>query len=378
MAVPARWRTRAALLDGAVVGLVVVLAQMDAWTRLLNTDRRGPAWVACLALTGMALTLVLRRQRPLLTVIAISVIVLAWWLVQGVPPVSSAASVALMVASFSVGRWEANRRLALVGAAVVGVVLAVHLLAAPVVTLALVRDEAPWVLLVLGLWLLGAYLRYRSLYVLGLREAVAQGERARIARELHDVVAHGVSVMVIQSEAAEELLAHGDPDRAAAALRNVQSVGRDTLTGLRATLGLLRAGPAADRSPQPGVDQAVDLADRMRAAGMDVTLRVRGQSHHLSPAVSLVAYRVMQEALTNTLKHSSARAADVDLTFGSHDLVVQVHDDGPAHDGDHTPGGAGLTGMRERVTAVGGRLQAGPSADGGFAVRATLPNRAAP
>jgi signal transduction histidine kinase len=234
-------------------------------------------------------------------------------------------------------------------------------------------DELPWDLLLLGTWLLGTYLRYRNLYVAQLQESAVQAERLRIARELHDVVAHGVSVMVIQAEAAEELLSHHDDARASSSLRIVQETGRQTLTDLRATLGSLRAGPETEWTPGPGLAQIETLAAQVRAAGIEVTVLIRGDVRALSPTVNLVAYRVVQEALTNILKHSAASTVHVVLTYREQALAVEVLDDGPARTPPALSSGAGLLGMRERVASVRGHLETGPGSDGGYGVRAQLP-----
>jgi signal transduction histidine kinase len=208
--------------------------------------------------------------------------------------------------------------------------------------------------------------------------AVAE-ERRRIARELHDVVAHSVSVMVVQSGAARRVL-DDEPDRAVAALSEVERSGRQALSELRRLLGLMRDGdePAAVREPQPTLAGLDDLIRRARDAGLPTELRQEGEPFALPMGCDLAAYRVVQESLTNALKHAGDGArASVLLRWSDDGLELDISDTGkglaaagPDHDG---PLGQGLVGMRERVALCGGDLQAGPSVSGGFRVRATIP-----
>jgi signal transduction histidine kinase len=210
------------------------------------------------------------------------------------------------------------------------------------------------------------------------RRAVAD-ERVRIARDLHDVVAHHLSVIVVQAEAAQEVLA-SKPDRAGAAMGAVADTARSALGELRRVLGVLRS-EGGGRAPQPDLDAVDDLVASVRQAGLTVAVRTEGEPRAVGGVVGVAAYRVVQEALTNVLRHAAADRAEVALAYGDDDLVVTVSDDGrgvrsvrtAAADRNDRPGGHGLAGMRERVTVLGGSLDAGPRADGGFAVRARLP-----
>ena len=219
-------------------------------------------------------------------------------------------------------------------------------------------------------------------------------ERALIASELHDVVTHNVSVMIVQAGAARQVLA-ADPAEATAALLAVEASGRAAMTELRHLLGLLSpaggtgAGPAGpapdgagtgqDLSPQPGLGQLQPLIDRLTAAGLPVELQVGGAPRALPPGLDLAAYRVVQEALTNVLKHAGKPRTTVRLDYAEADLVVEVADAGrpipaagPASGG--VPGsGRGLLGLRERIALYGGELDAGPRPGGGWLVRARLP-----
>jgi signal transduction histidine kinase len=199
-------------------------------------------------------------------------------------------------------------------------------------------------------------------------------ERARIIRELHDVVAHGLSVMVVQAQGGAAAL-HRHPDRTAVALRHVVGTGRASLVEMRRLLGVLRRDPAADAElvPQPGIGILPALVDQVRAAGTEVSLRVEGQPEPLPPGVDLSAYRIVQEALTNVLKHAGSGArVSVRLAFAPDQVEIEVTDDGPPL-ASTVEGGAGLRGIAERVGMFGGRLRAGPVEGGGFRVHAVLP-----
>lgn len=207
-----------------------------------------------------------------------------------------------------------------------------------------------------------------------LAQAAVLRERSRIARELHDVVAHSVSVMVVQAGAARRVLPRS-PEESASALRTVQDVGREALEDLRRTLGFLRpAGAAPMREPAPGLDRLDELAERARRAGLPVAVRVEGEPWALSPALSLAAYRIVQEALTNTIKHAGGAHAAVELRWRPDALELDVRDTGAGPSPAPLPSsGQGLVGMRERAALAGGTLEAGPVRGGGFRVRARLP-----
>jgi len=205
------------------------------------------------------------------------------------------------------------------------------------------------------------------------RIAVAE-ERSRIARELHDVVAHAVSVMVLQVGAVRHRMTAEDAEDRDA-LENVEKAGRAALAEMRRLLDAMRReDEEAELSPQPGLADLDALLTAVRAAGLDVSLQVHGERADLPTALDLSAYRILQEGLTNALKHSGARHAQVDLTYGDRDVVVQVRDDGR---GTVTSDGLGhgLVGVRERVKIYGGELFAGRENGDGFTLRARLPLR---
>ncbi|MEU4804880.1 sensor histidine kinase [Actinosynnema sp. NPDC023587] len=203
-------------------------------------------------------------------------------------------------------------------------------------------------------------------------------ERIRIARDLHDVVAHHVSVMGVQAGAARRVLER-DPELARSALQTVEETARTAIGELRGLLGVLRAepdeqpDPAGGETSSPGLEQLPELAARARSTGLDVDHGVFGDPRPVPEAVALSAYRVVQESLTNVVKHASARRADVRVRFLETSLEVEVADDGRGRSGAPGRGGFGLVGMRERVAVHGGRLEAGPRRGGGYRVRAWFP-----
>ncbi|MFF3644776.1 sensor histidine kinase [Streptomyces sp. NPDC002564] len=205
----------------------------------------------------------------------------------------------------------------------------------------------------------------------------ARGERARIARELHDVVAHHISLIAVQAETAR-LTTPGLPAAGAERFLAIGDTARTALTEMRRLLGVLRedAGPAAtpERRPQPGIEQLGDLVDEARdASGGALRLIVEGPMRPLDPGVGLTAYRIVQEALTNARRHAPGAAIDVELRYGNAELRLRVRDNGPGpHPAAHGAG-HGLLGMRERAATAGGALRAGPARDGGFLIEATFP-----
>ncbi|MEV0644140.1 sensor histidine kinase [Phytomonospora sp. NPDC050363] len=206
-------------------------------------------------------------------------------------------------------------------------------------------------------------------------EFTALGERARIARELHDVVAHHISMISVQAETAR-LTTVGMPEEGARRLLAIGETARTALTEMRRLLGVLRedTGEEPDRAPQPGLHQLLDLLDENRAAGGGRTrLIVSGRLVPLDAGVELAAYRVVQESLTNARKHAPGAAVDVELDYAADRLGLRVRDNGPGPRPLPGSAGHGLLGMRERVNSVGGRLRTGPAPAGGFMVEASIP-----
>jgi signal transduction histidine kinase len=242
-------------------------------------------------------------------------------------------------------------------------------------------------------WFIGDSVTARRRYLAGLawhaeQQRAAEAERARreageqrvrIARELHDVIAHGLAVITVQAGVGRRLMAK-NPEQAASALESIESIGRTSQDELRAVLGLLRAeevSPAA-LDPAPGLADLDELVATVRAAGTPVDLHVSGAGRPLSPALGLSVYRVIQEALTNVVKHAPGARASVDLSVSARAVSIAVTDDGAGAStrlgaGQQQAAGHGITGMRERVSAFGGLLVAHPAGAGGFQVRARIP-----
>ncbi|MGT2530721.1 sensor histidine kinase [Streptomyces nojiriensis] len=203
-------------------------------------------------------------------------------------------------------------------------------------------------------------------------EQAAARERARIAREMHDILSHAVSIMIVQAEAGPVAVRRA-PERAEAAFEAIAETGRDAMAQLRTILGVLRAEEAAPRAPQPGIGELPALVDRVRASGLAVSYERTGEVRELPAALGATVHRVVQEALTNVVKHAGATAVDIRLEYGARELAVRVTDDGRGASGGGA-GGHGLIGIRERAAAHGGTAWTGPGADGrGFTVLVTSP-----
>jgi signal transduction histidine kinase len=375
-----------ALADAGLALVLLVLGQLDAWAPSLTGARlSGPHAAVAAFYAAAALPLAVRRRRPLVAGLAVAAALLLQFLVLG----SSAGNGTLLpalVAAYTIGA-HCEPPAAYAGAVAAILVPLVHELRNPnLPTWHAVARAAAWDSLFVASWLLGAYLRTRRLYVAELHERAVRAERdradearaavlherTRIARELHDSIAHGVSVMVVQAEAAEEVIAN-DPAAAVGALTKIQRSGREALVELRRVVGILREdGDEPSLDPEPGLARLDELVERVRAAGVPVELEVHGQAMPLPPAVDLSAFRIVQEALTNTLKHAGPARASIRVTYGD-TLVVEVRDDGRGATASTRNGGHGIAGMRERVGLFGGELEAGPADDRGFRVRATLP-----
>jgi signal transduction histidine kinase len=219
--------------------------------------------------------------------------------------------------------------------------------------------------------------RARSLGLAHREEALraAAEERARIARELHDVVAHSMGVIVVQAGAGRRVAAT-EPEQAREALATIEQTGREALTEMRRLLGVLRSEASPGREPQPGLDHVDELIERFRQAGLDLEAHVEGLPCPSLPAsAGLSAYRILQEALTNCLKHAPGSHVRIDLRVEDRDVALQVTDDGSGEHVDFAgnSSGLGITGMRERVGMFGGELSAGPAHGGGWQVTARLP-----
>lgn len=304
------------------------------------------------------------------------------------------------IALYSLGAYADRRRvyIATPFAVLLLVTLEVGLLAED--TIAMVTVEGPGETVLYAMFLvggviygaaalLGAYVQTRRAYREELvaraerlerereerAERAVADERARLARELHDVVAHHLSGIVVQAGAAERLVER-DPAKVQAMLADIRESGKATLTSMRRLIGILRADDDTDgTAPQPGLGRLDLVVDQARAAGIKVELTVEGDPVALPHEVDLAAYRVLQEGLTNVRKHAPGSTANAVVRYRPHAVEVEVVDDGAVDDEvvDEPSGGVGLVGMRERVQLLGGRFGAGPNARGGWTVRAALP-----
>jgi signal transduction histidine kinase len=350
-----------------------------------------PDAVQVLLVTAITLTLTFRQRMPvtvLLFVLAGQLTIAA----LGYLP-SFADIIAYLVAIYSVAAHRPLAQSALAGLLAIGTFPVMAALTPQELAF---LDHVTNLVLLVGVWVLGRNLRLRRAYLTELEDRAARLERARgtdaraarveersrIARELHDVVAHHVSVMTVSAGAARRIL-EKNPDSAREALATIEEVGRTALSEMRRIVGVLRterdAGPAGrELSPQPGIRDLGELIDHVRETGLAVQLWVDGQSRPLSPGVDLAAFRLIQEALTNTLKHAGSDArAWVRLRYTDHDLTVEIEDNGRGAatilaDNADKPG-HGLVGMYERVALYGGELRIGPRVGGGFGVRARFP-----
>ncbi len=378
------------LADAALAICLAVFAQLDLRFNLDNSTHYGSDFATAAVAAIATLALAWCRRRPLAT---LCVVVAA----TAVPELFTRLTVTLwghfvplLIAVYAVARWCESRRATGLGAVFALAAIVVLMLRVPSVGTA---ANVPFTFVpITAAFVAGRVLghrqdRHRQLAAHAARletsraeqiAAALADERARIARELHDIVAHCVSVMVVQAGASEDLLDRS-PDRAREPLRAVQETGRQAVAELGRMLGLLRdGGPARldpgplDLAPQPGTAQLPELGDRMSALGLPVQLTVSGDPRPLPPGVELTAYRVVQEALTNTLKHGGPGVkAHVEVRYLPSRLDVEITDDGRA--GSTAGSGHGLIGMTERASIYGGTIEAGVRAEGGFRVHLALP-----
>ena len=373
--------------DVLIAGAVAVVAQAETWA----TAEYEPKAAFAAAALAMCLALAWRRIAPIVVLIAVFMPLLAM-ATAGERLDSTYIMLVLLIAFGTVG-LACERRRAVAGLAIGLSLLLVLLLIERASVSA--GGEAPPIgdLVFLGgifgiVWGLAVGLRERSLRAGELEQradrlerereerarAAVAAERARIARELHDVVAHSVSVIAVQTGSMRRRLRHERP-RETAELAAIEQTARQALAEMRRMLGLLRTddeGPVL--APQPGIGQIDQLVEHARATGLSVELDLEGDPRPLPPGVDLAAYRIVQEALTNVLKHAGPARAQVAVRFRERELELEVSDDGRGAVGAHDDGGGhGLVGMRERVALYGGSLAAGPGGDGGFTVTAQLP-----
>jgi len=380
-----------AVIDAVVAGFLTILslfAVFDVVPRL--GIRSVPIDALGLALLSLQTVPLAFRQRFPTAVLAIIGSAITVYNLLGYLP--GAGGIAVAIALYSVAA-NTDRRTALTAAAATAIGIAVSLAASA--TSGNVKQEDLLVTAVANYviyataWILGDNIRVRRAYTASLEARAAMlerergeharlavvEERARIARELHDVVAHHVSVMVVQASAARRILVR-DPAQATEALDVVETTGRQALVEMRRMLGVLRDDESSrDLSPQPSLERLDALIDQVRDAGLAVELVIEGDPRPLPPGIDLNAYRIVQEALTNVLKHAGTASARVRIRYGRRHLELEITDDGRGAAAailDAPGGGQGLVGMRERAQLHHGGVRAGPRKEGGYRVMARL------
>jgi len=355
----------------ALALLEVVLTGAPEWQRLATT---------ALAV-GLGVTAARRSRHPLPLlglIVAISVASLALPPLAR-PPTNSGVFLFLLLAVYSAAAHTSGR-----GSLVaVGMTVGLFLANFAMNTTDLAADAVIFYSLLLGApWVAGRAVRQRRLNDRELEHekvraaAAIVEERARIARELHDVVAHSISVMILQARGGRRVF-QSDPTDAREAFAVIESTGQQALDEMRRLVGMLRSGDETlPLAPQPSLKELGTLVEQVRAAGLPVQLDVEGEPRDLPPGVDLSAFRIVQEALTNALTHAGPARARVVLRYGADDLELEVTDDGSGT-GDGSGSGYGLVGMRERIEVYGGELEAGRQPGGGYALRVRLPIRSA-
>jgi signal transduction histidine kinase len=364
--------------DLVAAGIVLVWAILEA---LLG---KGPG--ATLIRVGFALVislpLVFRRRAPLAVIAILSAATVGWALSADQPEAGTMPFPAILLALFSVALYARAMVAAVLGLALALAAMLITLHSPFYDTTPTAGNTAILFFFSGGTWTAGWLVRRRAALVRAaydesgeLARSAVTDERERIARELHDVVAHGISIVAVQAGAAEQLL-DKDIDAARVHLAAVRRTARETMIEMRRLLGVLREDDAT-YVPQPGLARIPDLLDDVRSAGVVVEFSELGHRRELPAGIDLVAYRVIQEALTNVRKHAPGSPARVVVSYGAHDVSIEVtnqHSHAEPRFDEHQNGqGQGLVGMRERVRIFGGGFDAGEQPDGGFHVRATIP-----
>ena len=355
--------------------------QIEIWVTSYPTHRPG---LSLLALTA-TLPLAVRRTHPLAAYLSVWLSLAA--MIRISPGFNRNATVLVIVIVFALYSFGANAKGRQAWTAVFLIPLAVAAFVSDDGDPFHIGDVVFGALIFGGPWLAGVMIRLRrqserslTLRTVELerdrdeqaRAAVAE-ERQRIARELHDVVAHAISVVVVQARGGRKVLER-DPEAALTAFDSIERTGEQALGEMRRLLGMLRDDDEHSRSPQPSLERLDVLAEEMRESGLPVELWVEGTPNGIPPGVDVSAYRIVQEALTNVLKHAGPAIAQVHVRFAADGVTIDVVDDGRG--GVAAPGtGNGLLGIRERVAVVGGEIETGTRSEGGFAIHARLPYR---
>lgn len=372
--------------DAALALVVLAVGESQVWLGWsdggVGEAPHGRLALRALMMAGFTVPLAWRRRQPLAVVVMICAAIVVQLLAVAPQVPFLAGLLPMAVANYTAAAYAPRLR-----AFSLPVVFATQAVIYARIPAERVSGEVLFAAFVaLGTWIIGDVVRIRSTRaeramgaartLVAEREASARAtladERARIAQELHDVIAHSVSVMGVQAGAARTLM-DTDADAAREALRNVEATARSSVAELQRLLTVLRTGGTEpNRAPQPGLAQLPALVAQVREAGLPVELSVSGMTARLPPGIDLAAYRIVQEALTNALKHAGAPTT-VNVARRDGHVQIEVRDVGPGiRDGGNQPG-HGLIGMRERALLYGGTLDAGPDRDGGFVVRASLP-----
>ncbi len=385
-------RRHPVIVDSLWLTPFVLFSTMNAWfvgtgknTQITTTPWAGvnvQFWgVLALGLV-MVVPLLWLRRRPVTVFAIVSLVSFCQWLLGVQPLVFNGAVLIAMycVASRCLLRWAIAAGLV----AELGLALSFgQIITRP--------DFIAWAstsVFVIAIWITGIYANTRRRYLESLEERAeraeherdqqarlaAAAERARIARELHDVVAHNVSVIIVQADGAGYAI-DSDPEQAREAMRAISNTGRQALAEMRRMVGVLRTdGVPGEYAPQPSLSQLDDLVAQVRSSGLPVDFQVTGPRQDLPEGEQLTVYRIVQEALTNTLKHGGPDSrATVEMEYGARELLLRVTDDGRGAAAPRSPDGHGLVGMRERTAMFGGTIEAGPRLGGGFQVTARLP-----
>jgi len=368
-----RFRLDPVTVDRVVAVVFTIVAQLEIW---LGTSAGDHQLGAALITPAMTASIAIRRRYPLLVGVAVPVIESVEFAFWAGPNILS-QGVANFCALYALTVWTPPRRFAIGFAIVLAAVLASSLGPGATFKQAFFFGLVEGIVLLLVRRVIGdrdrrAQIAERERDV-AAREAVVE-ERARIARELHDVIAHHVSMIVLQAGAERRVL--GDANASTReVLETVEQSGRSALTETRRLLGMLRGGGSDPLTPQPGLDDVPMLVGQLRDAGLPVELSIDGERRELPVGIELSAYRIVQEALTNALKHAGDARATVHVRYGSDSLELEIVDDGQGGSKRTSGGGHGLVGMRERVALYGGRFDASRRPSGGFAIRVVLPIR---
>ena len=361
-------------VDWAIFAVALAWAQAEA----LFGQGPGERWERALVGVAFVVPLIWRRRAPILGLLWVAAVLLPWAHSAGSEEFGAMPFPAMLVLGFSTGLYTERLRVSLLGALLPAAIMVATLNSPYYNGVPSFTEYFILSFIVVGAWGAGRLIRQRVLQIAEAeaagdelaRDAVA-GERARVARELHDVVGHSVSIIAMQAGAAEQLI-EKDPAQAREHIDSVRRTAQDAMREMRRLVQVLRED-GVDFAPQPTLGQVEQLVDEARDAGVPAELQVEGERRDLPPAVDLAAYRIVQEALTNVRRHAGGAETTVRLLYGPKAVWIEVHNDAGVSTVNGATGGQGLAGMRERVRIFGGEVDAAPAPGGGFVVRARLP-----